>query len=109
MLSLPKYIYKKVFAKTYNSNKLSRKKLLSTLDKSENSFKNITLKKLDRVAKVQNLSQNELEQITRMKNLPQNELEQIAKKRGIKKYKNMSKEGLLISLLTLEQKHCCTS
>ena len=34
-----------------------------------------------------------------MNNLPQNKLEQIAKNRGIKKYKNMSKEGLLISIL----------
>ena len=38
-----------------------------------------------------------------MQNLSQNEQEQIAKKRGIKKYKNMSKEGLLISLLKSEQ------
>ena len=38
-----------------------------------------------------------------MQNLLRNELEQIAKKRGIKKYKNMSKEELLISLLKSEQ------
>ena len=38
-----------------------------------------------------------------MQNLSRNELEQIAKKRGIKKYKNMSKEELLISLLKSEQ------
>ena len=48
---------------------------------------------------MQNLSQDEFEQIARMNNLPQNKLEQIAKKRGIKKYMNMSKEGLLISIL----------
>ena len=34
-----------------------------------------------------------------MNNLPQNKLEQIAKKRGVKKYMNMSKQGLLISIL----------
>ena len=34
-----------------------------------------------------------------MLNLSQNELEQMAKMRHIKDYKNMSKEGLLISLL----------
>ena len=34
-----------------------------------------------------------------MINLPKNKLEQIAKKRGIKKYMNMSKEGLIIYLL----------
>ena len=40
----------------------------------------------------------------KMQNLSRNELEQIAKKRGgIKKYKNMSKEELLISLLKPEQ------
>ena len=38
-----------------------------------------------------------------MQNLSRNELEQIAKKRGIKKYKNMSKEELLISLLKSNQ------
>ena len=38
-----------------------------------------------------------------MQNLSRNELEQIAKNRGIKKYKNMSKEKLLISLLKSEQ------
>ena len=39
----------------------------------------------------------------KMQNLSRNELEQIAKNRGIKKYKNMSKEGLLISFLKSEQ------
>ena len=38
-----------------------------------------------------------------MQNLLRNELEQIAKKGDIKKYKNTSKEGLLISLLKSEQ------
>ena len=54
---------------------MSRKKLLKTFDKSEPNFKNISLKRLERIAKMQNFLQNELEQITRMKNLPQNELE----------------------------------
>ena len=48
---------------------------------------------------MQNLSQDEFEQIVKMNNLPQNKLEQIAKKRGVKKYMNMSKQGLLISIL----------
>ena len=52
---------------------------------------------------MQNLSQNELMQNTKMQNLSRNELEQIVKKRGIKKYKNISKEELLISLLKTEQ------
>ena len=76
-----------------------RKKLIRALDKTKRNFRDITLKKLDRIAKMQNLSQGEPEQIARMNNLPKNRLEQIAEKRGIKKYMNMSKEGLLISLL----------
>ena len=86
-----------------NYQNMSRKKLIRALDKSKRNFKDITLKKLDRIAKMQNLSQDELEQIARMNNLPQNKLEQIAKNRGIKKYKNMSKEGLLVSILKWEQ------
>ena len=82
-----------------NNQNISRKNLLSTLDKLERNFKNISLNGLERIAKMQNLSQNELDQITRMKNLPENELERIAKMRRIKSYQNMSKEGLLIALL----------
>ena len=88
-----------------NYQNMSRKKLLSTLDKSERNFKNILQNELKRIAKMQNLSQNELEQITKMQNLLQNELEQIAKMRRIKNYKNMSKEELLIALLKSEQSH----
>ena len=62
-----------------------REKLLSTLDESERSFKNISQNGHGRIAKMQNLSQNELEQIAKM--------------RGIENYKNKSKEGLLIALL----------
>ena len=82
-----------------NYKNMSKEKLLSTLDESEHNFKNISQNGLERIAKMQNLSQNELDQITKMKNLLQNELEKIAKMRHIKSYKNMSKEGLLISLL----------
>ena len=38
-----------------------------------------------------------------MVKLTTNELRLVARKRGIKNYKNMSKEGLLIALLKLEQ------
>ena len=82
-----------------NYQNMSRKNLLSTLDKLEWNFKNISLNGLDRIAKMQNLSQNELEKIIRMKNLLQNELEQIAKMRRIKNYQNGSKKGLSIALL----------
>ena len=82
---------------------ISREKLLSTLDKSERNFKNISQNGFERIAKMQNLSQNELEQITRMMNLPQNKHEKIAKIRRIRNYKKMSKEGLLIAFLKSEQ------
>ena len=88
-----------------NYQSMSRKRLLSTLDKSECNFKNISLKALNQIAKMQNLSQNELAQMIRMKNLPQNELEQITKMRRIKNYRNMSKERLLIALLKSKQRH----
>ena len=84
---------------------MSRKILLSALDKSERNFKNLSQNGLERIAKMQNLSQNEPEKITRMKNVPQNELEKIAKIRRIKSYKKISKEGLLIVLLKSEQSH----
>ena len=67
-----------------NYQNMSRKKLLRALDKSKRNFKDITLKKLDRIAKMQNLSQDEFEQIVRMNNLLQNKLEQIAKKEVLK-------------------------
>ena len=49
---------------------------------------------------MQNLSENELDQIIKMQNQIHDELQQIAKMRHIKNYKNMSKEGLLIALLS---------
>ena len=58
-----------------NYQNISRKKLIRALDKSKRNFKDITLKKRDRIAKIQNLSQDELEKIARMNNLPQNKLE----------------------------------
>ena len=54
---------------------------------------------LKQIAKMQNLSQNELDQITKMQNQLRDELEQITKTRGIKNYKKMSKEELIIALL----------
>ena len=84
---------------------MSKKKLLSTLDKSERIFENLSQNGLERIAKMQNLSQNELKQITKMSNISQNELQQIAKMRLIKNYKNMSREKLLIALLKSEQSH----
>ena len=83
--------------------KMSREELLRNFDQSEHFIKNLSQNGHDRIAKIQNLPQNEIKQIIKMQNLSRNELEQIAKKRGIKKYKHMSKEELLISLLKSEQ------
>ena len=44
-----------------NYKNMSREKLLSTLDESERSFKNVSQNTLKKIAKMQNLSQNELE------------------------------------------------
>ena len=83
---------------------MSREELLRTFDESERFIKNLSQDGLERGAKIQNLSQYEIKQIIKMQNLSRNELEQIAKKRrGIKRYNNMSKEKLLISLLKSEQ------
>ena len=83
--------------------KTSREELLWTFDESERFIKSLSQNGSERIAKIQNLSQNETKQIIKMQSLSRDELEQIVKKRGIKKNKNMSKEGLLISLLKLEQ------
>ena len=81
---------------------MSREKLLNTIDESESTVKNLSQNVLEQISKMQNLSQNEREQITKVLNFLQNELEKIAKMRRIKNYKNISKEGLLISLLKSE-------
>ena len=46
-----------------NYQNMSREKLLSTLDESECTFKDLSQKGLRRIAKMQNLSQNELDQL----------------------------------------------
>ena len=60
-------------------------------------------KGLKKIAKMQNLSQNEFNQIAEMGGQSQDELEQIAKIRRIKKYEEMKKEKLIISLLKSKQ------
>ena len=82
--------------------KMSRKELLRTFNGSERFLKNLSQNGSEQIAKIQNLSQNEIKQMIKMQHLSRNELEQIAKKRGIRKYKNISKEGLFFSLLKSE-------
>ena len=52
---------------------------------------------------MQNLSQNEFNQIEEMRGQSRDELERIKKIRRIKKYEEMSKEELIISLLKSKQ------
>ena len=58
-----------------------------------------------KIAKMENLSQNGFKKIAKMEDLSRNKLEQIVKTRGIKDYKNMPKENLLIALLKSKQSH----
>ena len=88
-----------------NYQNMLRKKLLSTLDKSERITKNLSKNGLERIVRMQNLSLNELEQIERMNNLLLNKLKQIAKTRHIKTNRNTSKEDLLIALFKSNQSH----
>ena len=88
-----------------NYQNMSREELLTTLNKLEHITENLSKNGLERIAKMQNLSLNEFEQITEINNLLKNKLEQIAKNRGIKNYKNMSKEDLLIALLKSNKSH----
>ena len=66
---------------------MSRKKLLSILDKSERITENLSKNGLNKIVKMQNLSLNELEQIERMNNLSLNKLKQVAKNRVLKQTK----------------------
>ena len=80
------------------------KKILNLIqDKLEKTIKmqNLLQNELEQVAKIKNPSQNDLDQIKKMQKLSRDELEQMARIRRIKNYKNMSKEGLLITLLKL--------
>ena len=80
-----------------NTNLL--KNILAKVKKRKRLFE----KGLMKIAKMQNLSQNELNKIAEMHDQSRDEIEQIAKIRAIKKYEEMSKEELIISLLKSKQ------
>ena len=63
---------------------MSRKKLLSTLDKLERITENLSKYGLNKIVKMLNLSLNELEQIKRMNTFSENKLKQITMTRHIK-------------------------
>ena len=82
-----------------NYKNMSSEKLLSTLDELECNIKTLSEKGLEPNAKMQNFSRNELNQIIKMHYQSRDELERIAKMRKIKRYKKMSNEELITSLL----------
>ena len=88
-----------------NYKSMSRETLLGTFDKLEHNLKKISQNVHEQIAEMQNLLQNELNQIIKRQNLWEDELMQISKMRRTKKYKNMSKEELLISFKN-RAKHC---
>ena len=84
---------------------MSKEKLLSTLDKLKRINKKLLRNGLKKIVKMQNLSLNELEKIVEMNSFLENKLKQITEIRHIKKYKDMSKEDLLIALLKSNRSH----
>ena len=80
---------------------MSRETLLSAIVKSEHIVRNLSKKRLEKIARILNLSQNELKQIIKMSNSLQNRLEQIPK--ILKNYRNMLRVDLLFSLLKSKQ------
>ena len=66
-------IARKTGMKDYQN--MSEKRLLSTLDKTDQIFENLLQNGLEEIIKMQNLSQNDLKQITRMNNLLQHKLQ----------------------------------
>ena len=75
-----------------NYQNMSRKNLLSTLNKLEHITENLSKNGHKQIVKVQNLSLNELEKIERMNNLSLNKLKQIAKTISIKTNRNTGKK-----------------
>ena len=84
---------------------MSRENLQSILDKLESITENLSNYGLNKIARMQNLSLNGLEQIEEMNNFSENKLKKIAKSRLIKKYEDMSKEDLIITLLKSNQSY----
>ena len=84
---------------------MSRENLLSILDKLERITENLSNYGLNKIARMQNLSLNELQQIEETNNFSENKLKKIAKSRRIKKYEDMSKEDLIITLLKSNQSY----
>ena len=107
MVKLTEYELKLIAKNRGINNYLStsREKLISTLDTLERITENLSKYGLNKIAKMQNLALDELEQIKQMNNFSENKLKQITKAQYIKKYKNMSKEDLIIALLKSNQSY----
>ena len=108
----------KQIIKKHNSSPIKRIQNIFQNETEQIKWKiNLFQGKLEQFKKRPSLFQNELDQIAKMQNLSQNELQMShknaktisrwtrgnRKKRRIKIYENISKEGLFIALLKLEQ------
>ena len=85
--------------KEIEKNRNLPQKILAQVKKRKRLFE----KGVKKIANIQDLSQNELNQIAEMCGQTRDELERIAKIRRIKNYEEMSKKGLIISLLKSKQ------
>ena len=78
---------------------------LQNIYKLKRIYDNLSRNEFNKIARMHNFSLNELKKIERMNNLSLNALKQIAIARNIKNYEDMSKEGLLISLIKSNKSH----
>ena len=83
---------------------MSTKKLLNTLNRYDSKCKGEKLSKigLGKVAKILNISKNEINQAEKLQKKSIDELKEIARLRRIKNRDELTKEGLIISLLKSE-------
>ena len=88
--------------------KMSTQELLNTLSrydsrrKVKSNRRNLLEIKLEKIAKIQNTSKNELNKVKNLQKKSIDELRGIARLRRIKNSDNLTKEGLMISLLKSE-------
>ena len=88
--------------------KMSTQELLNALSrydsrrKVKSNRRNLLEIKLEKIAKIQNTSKNELNKVKNLQKKSIDELRGIARLRRIKNSDNLTKEGLMISLLKSE-------
>ena len=83
---------------------MSTKELINTLNRYDSRRKSGELSKigLEKIAKIPNISENEVNQAKKLQRKSINEFKEIARLRRIKNRDELTKEGLIISLLKSE-------